>query len=151
MFGVDVQLVVHRLHNDLFRRVLRDVEAQLEFLVLAILLNKRRVESAQPARRGRRCQGTARKVIVRDQQTQIHCLLRRKQLKKRTALLLVLTSQTGGQRARERFPCVGPYLRARNASASYRQFDKQGTHISFKRMLVISSLSQPPMNKREEE
>jgi hypothetical protein len=44
----DQQLVVDRLDHDFFRRILTDVEPQLDLLLTSIVLDQGRVEAAQP-------------------------------------------------------------------------------------------------------
>ena len=54
------EFVVNRLDDNLLRCVLRDVKAQLEFLLFTVFLNEGRVKARQPVRRSRwSCQCTA--------------------------------------------------------------------------------------------
>lgn len=52
VFGVHQQLVVHCFDDNLFGRVLGHVETQFQFLLFAVLLNERRVQTGQPIGRG---------------------------------------------------------------------------------------------------
>lgn len=53
------QLVVHSLDDDFFGRVLRNVEAQLQHLVVTLVLNEGTVEAVQPGMIMLRTQRTA--------------------------------------------------------------------------------------------
>ena len=52
VFGVDQQLVVDCFHDDLFRRVLGNVETQFQFLLFTIFLDQWRVKTSQPVTGG---------------------------------------------------------------------------------------------------
>ena len=49
VLGVDKKLVVNSLDNDLLGRVLRDIESELEHLVVSLILDQGAVESIQPS------------------------------------------------------------------------------------------------------
>ena len=52
VFGVDQQLVVDCFHDDLFRRVLGNIETQFQFLLFTIFLDQWRVKTSQPVTGG---------------------------------------------------------------------------------------------------